>query len=577
MLCHNEYSRCLLCHTLVPSGPIPTVGDPEGIYPYESYCETSKRPSFKNFRFISIENDYLRVEICPDLGGKVHSIFHKRSQREILFQPGSIRPTRILPRLAFISGGIETSFPISHTPVQLETVYYIVKQIANRLYVWCGERELRYGMQWTVEYSLGEFDTFLTQRTLFFNPTSQPHPWMAWSNAALPAYADTQFHFPNGKVLYHGNEIKHIGWAKDGPRTMKEIDRMAGYFWESAECNAFGVFNPDQGCGLYHIADSSEVPGIKLWVYGTGKHEKWAHLSAIERRSYVEIQAGPIKDQSIMYSLQPNERHLHTEFWIPSSQCLEINEITTPSVELVSDNQIPLFEWVERSKTRVWLQLLQAYRDNTPERIPLPPEWHSNEWPPSGMDELGEVIQWAISLSKSESQELWKYYLAVWYAGCGYKDAALSMLSETHSDWARVFEGRLLRYWYNDAEGAAKSLSNIKSHEMALHPQVMIERDITLSLLKDTSLSERGKWLNQVNSLQDDALTERMISYLLGAGNVHEAKKLLESTNFEPIHQRYVRTELWGKIQDRLNQHRTPPPENIGEDDLAQFGRYRTY
>jgi len=32
------------------------------------------------------------------------------------------------------------------------------ERTAERLYVRCGETEIRFGMQWTVEYSLGEDD-----------------------------------------------------------------------------------------------------------------------------------------------------------------------------------------------------------------------------------------------------------------------------------------------------------------------------------------------------------------------------------------------------------------------------------
>jgi hypothetical protein len=48
-------------------------------------------------------------------------------------------------------------------------------------------------MQWSVEYSLGPQDTFLTERVLFRNPGTSAYPWMSWSNAALPSAPDTEF------------------------------------------------------------------------------------------------------------------------------------------------------------------------------------------------------------------------------------------------------------------------------------------------------------------------------------------------------------------------------------------------
>ena len=140
----------------------------------------------------------------------------KPTDVEVLFVPGVVRPMRILPRYAFLAGGIEVSFPISHTPVQIAAVQCRIEQRDGRLYVWCGERELRFGMHWTVEYSLAERDAFLTQRTVFYNPTQTAHPWMSWSNASVPALPDTEIHFPNGPVLCHGDVLRTIQWEKRG-------------------------------------------------------------------------------------------------------------------------------------------------------------------------------------------------------------------------------------------------------------------------------------------------------------------------------------------------------------------------
>lgn len=71
MLKLHSYVESVLYHDLVPVGPIPTVEDPDGLYPYESFCETATRPALRKLRFISMENERLRVVICPDLGGKV--------------------------------------------------------------------------------------------------------------------------------------------------------------------------------------------------------------------------------------------------------------------------------------------------------------------------------------------------------------------------------------------------------------------------------------------------------------------------------------------------------------------------
>jgi hypothetical protein len=92
---NNEY---ILTHQSVPSGPIPTALDPNGVHPYVSYAETSNRPVPQKYHFIVLENDHIKITICPDLGGKVFSMIHKPSRKEVLYVPDVIRYTRILPR-----------------------------------------------------------------------------------------------------------------------------------------------------------------------------------------------------------------------------------------------------------------------------------------------------------------------------------------------------------------------------------------------------------------------------------------------------------------------------------------------
>src|SRR5437016_6059735 len=70
----KQYQDYILTHNLTPFGPVPTAYDPNGVYPYVSYCETSNRPVPKKYHFVTLENDQVKITVCPDLGGKVTSV-----------------------------------------------------------------------------------------------------------------------------------------------------------------------------------------------------------------------------------------------------------------------------------------------------------------------------------------------------------------------------------------------------------------------------------------------------------------------------------------------------------------------
>ncbi len=568
----SEYDDYRLTHELSSMGPLPTAQDPNGVYPYVSYAETSRRPSLRKYHFVVLENRHLRVTVSPDLGGKVISMVHKPSGREVLYVPDVIRQTRILPRFYFVAGGIEVSFPISHSPSQNEKILYRIERAGDRVYLTCGERELRFGMQWSVEYSLGAEDTFLTERVKYHNPGSKPNPWMSWSNAALPAAPDTTFNFPKGSVLAHSSKIDTIDWATQGPVTERDIAEMTGYFWKTKDANAFGVYTPSLGTGLYHVADEKVAPGIKLWSYGADRD--WSMLSTARRQPYVEIQGGPLGDQSIKAELEPAQTRSHVEFWFPTDRGLDIHALRVPQVAPRALSEVPLFEWARDSDVQVWQQLSEAYRvrGNRPE----PPPIDRNLWAPSGMENLDEPFQWAIDASQGATQDLWRFHYGAWLAGSGNNDAAISVLSDSQLGIARALLARLLKA-KGDIAGARRAYGAITEKWLLLHPQLVIERDQVLRAAGTATLPERQKWLDAVDALQDEWIAERRVQLLIDQGQWAAAKELLLSTDFQKVHQTYSRTGLWLQICKQLKTPCSPIPRQLGEDRLARFGAYREY
>ena len=569
-----EYDAYVLTHTLTPSGPIPTSFDPNGVYPYVSYSETSNRPVPKKYHFVVLENVHLKVIICPDLGGKVYSMIHKPSGKEVLYVPEVIRYTRILPRFYFVAGGIEVSFPISHSPTQNETVLYTVQSTKERTYVTCGERELRFGMQWSVEYSLGANDNFLTQRTIFYNPGTLAYPWMSWSNAALPSEPGTKYSFPKGKVLSHSSKIDTIDWEKQGPKNESDIKEMTGYFWKTKDVNAFGAYTPSLGTGLYHIADEKIASGVKLWSYGVGDDSAWSVLSTAKHQTYIEIQGGPIGDQSIKLEMQPGQTRWHVEYWFPTDKEMDIYTLKLPNVSLRPVKEIPLFGWARQEEVKTWNELSRAYQ--TKSKLPDPPPVHKNLWAPSGMENLGAAFKWAVNAAPGSKADLWRFYYGAWLAGRGDSKSAIEVLSKTHLGVAKVLLARLLKL-RNDTSAARKAFEEIEERWLQIHPQVVVERDKLLRSLGSHTITEREKWLTELEALKDEWVIERRVQLLIDKGALQEAKNLLLSTPFQKVHQTYTRTGLWMQICEKLTISCLPIPAQLGEDRLATFGAYREY
>ena len=572
-LTYKEYDDYILTHVLTPAGPVPTAFDPNGVYPYVSYAETSNRPVLKRYRFVSMENNHLKVVVCPDLGGKVTSMIHKASGKEVLYKPDVIRHTRILPRFYFVAGGIEVSFPISHSPTQNEKVVYRIEKMANRIYITCGEQELRFGMQWSVEYSLGAQDVFLTQRVVYHNPGAEAYPWMSWSNAALPSAPDTKYYFPKGTVLAHASTIDTMDWATEGPNEEKDIAEMTGFFWQTKDVNAFGAYTPSLGTGLYHMADEKIASGIKLWSYGTDDSD-WSILSTAAKASYIEIQGGPIGDQSIKLELKPKEKRWHTEYWFPSDRALDIYTLKMPAVTLRNLKDVPLFGWARNKEVQIWVQLARAYKEK--KRVPEPPTIDQNLWAPSGMENLDGAFNWAVQSTGGAKSALWQFHYGTWLAGRGKSAAAQSILTRCDLGIAKVLLARLLKQ-EGKKVAAHKAMLLVTETWLQLHPQVVVERDKILRNSGAETITEREQWLAKVAALKDEGVIERKIQLLIDRGDFKAAKELLLSTPFQKVHQTYTRTGMWLQLSEKMGFEPYPIPKSLGEDQLARFGAYREF
>jgi hypothetical protein len=452
---------------------------------------------------------------------------------------------------------------------------YKIDRANDRIYVTCGERELRFGMQWSVEYSLGNTDNFLTQRTIFHNPGKEAYPWMSWSNAALPSAPDTKFSFPKGKVLSHSSVVDSMDWEKQGPKTESDIKEMTGYFWKTKDANAFGAYTPSLGTGLYHIADEKIASGIKLWSYGRGEDSAWSVLSTAKHQTYLEIQGGPIGDQSIKLEMLPKQTRWHIEFWYPADRELSIYSLKVPALQLRPTSEIPLFGWAREEEIKDWQTFINTYISKKVMNMTAPDVYRS-AWVPSGIENLYEPFQIAIKYSTGENHDRWKFHFGTWLAGRGKSEAAIKILAETKLGIAQALLARLLKL-KGDMAGAKKAYDAIQEPWLQIHPQVIIERDKVLRGLGKQTIHEREKWLSKVDALKDEWVIERRVQLLIDKDEPQKAKDLLLSTVFQKVHQTYTRTGLWKQITDKLKMPFLPIPVQLGEDRLATFGAYREY
>jgi hypothetical protein len=297
-------------------------------------------------------------------------------------------------------------------------------------------------------------------------------------------------------------------------------------------------------------------------------------LSTAKHQTYLEMQGGPIGDQSIKLEMLPGQTRTHTEYWYPTDHALDIHAMKVPAVTVRSEKNIPLFSWARPGEVTTWLNLDKAFYSKS--SLPEPPPVEKNLWAPSGMENLDGAFQYAIAKTNGKMKDLWKFHYGTWLAARGKLDSSIHILSTVQNGVGKVLLARLLKQ-KGDMNGAKNAFDSIKEPWLQIHPQVIVERDKVLRNLGLQTLNERAYWLDKVEALKDEWVIERRVQWLIDKGEYSMAKDLLLSTSFQKVHQTYTRTNLWMQICEKLHLNCDPVPVQLGEDRLARFGAYREY
>ena len=86
------------------------------VYPYPVIESISNEKVDKDYHAIWLENEYIKVMVLPELGGRVQMAYDKIKQRHFVYYNHVIKPALVGLLGPWISGGIEFNWPQHHRP-----------------------------------------------------------------------------------------------------------------------------------------------------------------------------------------------------------------------------------------------------------------------------------------------------------------------------------------------------------------------------------------------------------------------------------------------------------------------------
>lgn len=375
----REYKKVFKTYPYSDPNPIPTMGK---IYPYFRYDGYTDKPVDKEWTVVELENEYIKVMILPEIGGKIWTAIEKASGKRFIYYNQVIKFRDIAMRGPWTSGGIEANYGIiGHTPAVSSPVDYLTQVKPDGVSCYIGTLDLLTRTPWRLEIHLPNDTAYFTTTSFWYNATPIEQPYYTWMNAGIKAKGNLQFIYPGTHYLGHDGEYATWPMSQDNGKDISfyENNNFGGYksyhvFGKYADF--FGGYWHDEDFGMARYSTHDDKAGKKIWIWGLSQQGMiWEKLLTDNDGQYVEVQSGRLFNQSAERStftpfknrgFAPYQSDTWTEYWFPvkgTKGFVKANAYGALNVKQEKDELKIYFCPLQPMKER-----LAIYDDNFPEQ-----------------------------------------------------------------------------------------------------------------------------------------------------------------------------------------------------------------
>jgi tetratricopeptide (TPR) repeat protein len=337
------------------------------VYPLPFYEAVADQPSPRPWAGLHLENEYLRVLILPELGGRVHAVVDLTTGRDLFYRNSVIKPALVGLAGPWISGGIEFNWPQHHRPgTYLPMDWHIEHEADGSVTAWCSDRDPFERMRSVHGVRLRPGSSLMELRVRLTNRTELTQTFLWWANAAVAVHDDYQSFFPTDVhvVADHAKRAvtgfpraDGVYYGIDYPARVDaghpDADRLdwyrnipvpTSYMCIGSADDFFGGYDHAARLGFVHVADHRIAPGKKQWTWGNSPFgAAWERNLTDSSGPYIELMAGVYTDNQPDFSfLAPGETRAFSQFWYPIHATGPVQQATTAAaVSLQVDAPAP--------------------------------------------------------------------------------------------------------------------------------------------------------------------------------------------------------------------------------------------
>ncbi|MFC3493648.1 DUF5107 domain-containing protein [Glycomyces rhizosphaerae] len=327
-------------------------GSSGAVYPLPFIDGVSREKAPRAWEAVHLENEYVRLMILPELGGRIHIGLDKTRGYDFFYRNEVIKPALVGLAGPWVSGGVEFNWPQHHRPAtHLPVEFRIEAEDDGAVTVWCSDHDPFARMQGMHGIRLRPASALIELRGRLVNRSDDVQTFLWWANVAAEAGEDYQSFFPTDVrvVADHAKRATTAFPAAQGhyygvdyPARMLERpggDRLdwyrnipvpTSYMCLDSEDDFFGGYDHGARAGFVHWADHRIAPGKKQWTWGNAPFGwAWdAHLTD-SGGPYVELMAGVFTDNQPDFAyLEPGETKTFSQYWYPIQETGPVHQAT---------------------------------------------------------------------------------------------------------------------------------------------------------------------------------------------------------------------------------------------------------
>ncbi len=297
----------------------------------------------KTFNAVILENRYTKLTLIPGKG-KPYSLIYKVTGHEEFFIPAVAQVLGSPNKLGwwFALGGVEYTLPDEEhgETWAAKWSWEIVEDSPLKKTVRMKVKELRYGLEETIEISMYPDKSFYEAAITIKNPTDKPVRFQHWIN---PMWAPggqgeitehTEFIMPTKQVYvtdrkfndwmlnYHPQRSRKQSYKNSPLRFLSGWKSTGDLLASELEYGFYSAFSHDENEGIVRIFPLEKNPGCNIWAWGINPDPatRKRFSGSQDCRGYVEMWGGITHGFDEYYQLDPDEEISWKEWMYPFHQ-----------------------------------------------------------------------------------------------------------------------------------------------------------------------------------------------------------------------------------------------------------------